>query len=177
MMKTNNFLGFDSLADFGDSLFRLKDWSITGLFALIGGISTMITNYMYDTPEAIWTLWILMFLDWGTGIFKSMKKKEFVSYKLFRMPLYFVATSIIVSLSWWMAKSSMIFYLLPGLVVAGFYAVYFISLAENLGELGYLPKTLVAVLKSRFGLKVVVDKYFKNNEDAGMPASNEETEK
>lgn len=164
-----NFLGFYSLGDFANSLFRLSDWSLNAFAALIGILTTFITGFMWDSPSAVWTLWALMSADWATGIFKSWKNKSFVSYKLFRMPLYFVATSFILSISWWMAKGSIIFGLLPGLVMAGFYSVYFISLLENLGEIGLLPKTLVKVLKEKFGLKVIVDKYFKKEEENKEP--------
>lgn len=167
-MQTKNFLGFYSLQDFTNSLFRISDWSINSTVALIGVLTTFITGYMWDNPQAVWTLWILMAADWGTGIFKSWRAKTFVSYKLFRMPLYFVATSFILSISWWMAKGSLIFGLLPGLVMAGFYSVYFISLLENLGEIGLLPKTLIKVLKERFGLKVIVEKYFKKEEENNL---------
>lgn len=160
-----NFLGFYSLSDFANSLFRFSDWSLNAFAALIGVLTTFITGYMWDSPEAVWTLWTLMAADWITGIFKSCKNKSFISYKLFRMPLYFVATSFLLSISWWMAKGSLIFGLLPGLVMAGFYSVYFISLLENLGEIGLLPKTLIKVLKDKFGLKVIVDKYFKKEEE------------
>lgn len=171
-MTTKNFLGFYSISDFLNSLFRVYDWSTNSFIALIGALTTFITGYMWDTPEAVYTLWILMTADWITGIYKSAKKKEFVSYKLFRMPLYFVATSFVLAISWWIAKGSIVFSLLPGLVMAGFYSVYFISLLENLGEIGLLPKTLVSVLKKRFGLKVIVDKYFNKEENESENKSN-----
>jgi phage-related holin len=142
-MADKNTLGFASLVDFTDSLFRFKDWSVTSLAAIVGGLTTFITGFIWDSPSAVWTLWALMAADWISGIYKSMKKKEFVSYRLFRMPLYFIATSFLLAISWWMAKGSFVFGILPGLVMAGFYSVYFISLLENLGEIGLLPKTLV----------------------------------
>lgn len=160
-----NFLGFYSFSDFVSSLFRFSDWSLNAFAALIGVLTTFITGYMWDSPSAVWTLWSLMSADWATGIFKSWKNKSFVSYKLFRMPLYFVATSFILSISWWMAKGSPIFYLLPGLVIGGFYAIYFVSLLENLGELNLIPKSLVNVLKDKFGLKVLVEKYMSKEKE------------
>lgn len=168
MDNRNNFLGFYSLNDFLQSLLGLKNWITNVAIGLLGATSTFITGYIWDTPSAIYFLWILMFFDWVTGIWKSMRKKEFVSYKLFRMPLFYVATSIVISFSWWMEKGSIIFYLLPGFVLASFYSVYFVSLLENLGELELLPKPLVVVLKKKFGLKVLAEKYFKEsveNED------------
>lgn len=163
-MQPKHFLGFYSLTDFAESMIRLKDWSFTSTVALIGVLTTFITGYMWDEPAAVWTLWVLLGADWVTGIWKSARKKEFVSYKLFRMPLFFLATSMILALSWWMAKASFIFVPLPAMVLCGFYSVYFISLLENLGELGLLPKTLVALLSKKFGLKILFDKFFGDKE-------------
>ncbi len=75
------------------------------------------------------------------------------------MPIYFVATTLVLSLSWWMSKQSILFTFLPGLVIGGFYSVFFISLLENLGDLEWLPKPIIGVLKNRFGLKSIVDKF------------------
>jgi hypothetical protein len=58
-----------------------------------------------------------------------------------------------------MSKQSILFTFLPGLVIGGFYSTYFISLLENLGELEWLPKPIIKVLKTRFGLKAIVDKH------------------
>jgi len=158
-----NFLGFTSFVDFFESMFRLKHWSINATFAFAGLMTSFITGYVWDTASAVWTLWALMLADWITGIWKSMKNKNFNSYKLFRMPLYFLATSFLLSISWWMGKGSSLFFFLPSITMAGFYSVYFTSLLENIGELGFLPKTLVSLLRKRFGLKTLVEKYSSND--------------
>lgn len=165
LMNSKHFLGFYSLHDFISSLFGAKDWIVNATIATIAAITTFITGYMWDNAAAVWTLWALMGADWLTGIVKSFKNKTFVSYKLWRMPLFFIATSFLLSISWWIEKGSVLFYLLPAVVLAGFYSVYFVSLLENLGELGLLPKTLVNALKEKFGLKVLIDKYFKKEEE------------
>jgi hypothetical protein len=103
--------------------------------------------------------------DWFTGIWKSMKNKEFVSYKVFRMPLYFIATSFALAISWWLSKSSVLFLPLPALIYGGFAAIYFVSMLENLGEIGLLPKTIVSILKKRFGFKAIIDRWDKDNAD------------
>jgi phage-related holin len=164
---TTGFLGFESIDDFTSSLFGIKHWLTNVMVGLVGGMTSFIVDYMWDTPSAVYTLWILMGADWLTGIIKGMINKRFVSYKLFRMPLYYVATSFVISISWWMAKGNILFTPLPGIVMAGFYSVYFVSLLENLGEIGFLPKPMVTMLKTRFGLKKVVDKYFEKEEKDG----------
>lgn len=163
--EVKNFLGFTSIADFTGSLFNVGDWATNGVFSGIAALITLISGYIYDSPDAVYTLWILMIIDWITGISRAIKFKELTSYKLFRMPLYFVATSVILSLSWWIAKGSPIFTLLPGIVLGGFYSVYFISLLENLSDLNLLPKQLVYVIEKRFGIKSIIDKYFKDDKE------------
>lgn len=159
------FLGFESFADFGESFFGVKNWIVNLMVGAIGGLTSFILNYMFDDAEAVKTLWMLMAIDWLTGIIKGMVNKKFSSYKLWRMPLYFVATSFVLSISWWMAKGNILFLPLPGIVMGGFYAVYFTSMLENLGEIGLLPKPIVEILRKRFGLKKIVEKYFKNEEN------------
>jgi phage-related holin len=158
-MRDNNFLGFLSINDFLNSLFGLK-WAFLNVFpAVLLGFMTFITGFVYESFETVFILWVLMFCDWITGILKSFKNKSFVSYKLYRMPVYFVATTFILSLSWWMSKNSILFYPIPGIVVGGFYSVFFISMLENMGELEWLPKPIIKVLKNKFGLKAIVDKF------------------
>ncbi len=158
-MREDNFLGFISLSDFANSLFGTK-WNLfNSIPSFLLGLTGFITGYIYDSAETVYLLWILMALDWFTGIFKSFKGKSFTSSKLFRMPIYFVATTIILSLSWWLSKNSLIFIPLPGLVIGGFYSVYLVSMLENMAELEWLPKPIVTVLKKKFGLKAIVDKY------------------
>ena len=160
--NNNSFLGFASLPDFLDSLFRFRHWSINSTIAFLGVLTTFITGYMWDTASAVYTLWALMLADWFTGIWKSMKKGEFNSYRFWRMPIYFVATSFILSISWWIEKGSMLFFFLPSIVMAGFYGVYLTSFFENCGELGLLPKPLVSILRKKFGLQALIKKITKD---------------
>lgn len=161
---STGFIGFTSPLDFLYSLIGAKTWFINLTFALCISLTSFVSNYIWDDPKAVFTLWSLMIADWITGIIKSVINKRFVSFKIWRMPLYFIATSYLLHISWGMAKGNILFTLLPGLVIGGFYSVYFISLLENLGEIGVLPKGLVVVLKSKFGLQKLINKG-KNKED------------
>ena len=158
-MTHNSFFGFSSINDFLTSLFGLKWFNLTMWPSFIFALGGIITGCIYESAETVYILWLLMLIDWITGIIKSIKTKSFVSYKLYRMPIYFVATTLVLSLSWWMSKQSILFTFLPGLVIGGFYSVFFISLLENLGDLEWLPKPIIGVLKNRFGLKSIVDKF------------------
>lgn len=159
-----NFFGFFSAKDFLTSLTGAKTYLFNSYAAIFAALTSFITSYIWDSPQAVYTLWILMCGDWITGIYKSFKNKSFVSYKVYRMPLYFFATSFVLSMSWNLAKHNWVFVPLPGMVYGGFCSVYFFSLLENLGELGYLPKSLVSLLQQRFGLKVLFDKFDKKEQ-------------
>ena len=160
--NSTSFLGFESIPDFLDSLFRFKHWSLNTTIALCGALTTFVTGYMWDTASAVYTLWALMGADWATGIYKSMKKGEFNSYRLFRMPVYYVATSFILSICWWIEKSNVLFFFLPSVIMAGFYGVYLTSFFENCGEIGLLPKPLVSILRKKFGLQALIKKITSN---------------
>jgi len=156
--NNRSFLGFESMSDFLASLFRFKHWSTNSLIAFVGALTSFITGYMWDTSSAVYTLWALMGADWITGVFKSMKVGVFNSYRFWRMPIYFVATSFILSISWWISKGSTLFFFLPSITMAGFYGVYLTSLLENCGEIGILPQPLVKLLKNKFGLQALIKK-------------------
>jgi phage-related holin len=167
-MRENNLFGFSSGSDFLSSLFGAKWGIVNSIPGFLLGLTSFITGYVYESAETVYLLWILMAFDWATGLLKSFKTKSFVSYKLFRMPIYYVATTLILSLSWWLSKNSFLFIPIPGIVIGGFYSVYFISMLENLGELEVLPKSIVRVLKNKFGLKAIVDKFDKNENDPSV---------
>ena len=158
-MRENNLFGFSSGSDFLSSLFGAKWGIVNSIPGFLLGLTSFITGYVYESAETVYLLWILMAFDWATGIIKSMKAKNFVSYKIMRMPIYFIATTLILSLGWWMSKQSFLFTPLPGLVIGGFMSTYFISMLENLGELEWLPKPIIKALKSKFGLKSIIDKF------------------
>lgn len=151
-------MGFTGVNDFLNSLFGAKYADLNIMAVIITTLTSIITSYMWDDYNAVITLWLLMGADWLTGIIKAMKLKQFVSNKLYRMPLFFVTTSAVISFSWWIAKTSTLFYLLPSVVMGGFLSVYFVSLLENLGELDLLPKNMVKVLRNKFGLKALMEK-------------------
>jgi hypothetical protein len=155
--QDKHFLGFVSVDDFLTSLLKLKHWSFTSTIAIMGVLTTFITDYVFDSYQAVYILYSLMGADWITGILKSMKAGAFESYKIMRMPLFYIAITFLVSISWWMAKYNILFTYLPSIVMTGLYSVYFISLLENLGELKVLPKAFVGLLIKRFGLKALLE--------------------
>lgn len=160
-----DFFGFHSMSDFLTSIFGMKSPIANTIGALIATASSFITDYMWDSYQAVYVLWALMSLDWITGLTYAIKSKTYWSRKNFRMPIYFIATSVFLSLSWWLAKSNVFFFPLPSLVYGGFCAVYLTSLLENAGKMGWLPKPLADAIANRFGLKELIKSGFGRKED------------
>ena len=169
MNVTNNkdFLGFEDISDFVTSTLGMKSPLINTAGAIIAVASSFITDYMWDSYQAVYVLWFLMALDWITGLGYAIKSKTYWSRKNFRMPLYFIATSILLSISWHLAKFNVFFYPLPSVVYGGFCAVYLSSLVENAGKLGWLPQALADVIANRFGLKELLKQKKKEVKDEG----------
>lgn len=161
-MIGNNLFGFHSLKEFFVCLLGTK-WSlfnsIPGFFLFL---TTFITSYIYESSENVYVLLSLMACDWVTGILKSFKNKTFVSYKIYRIPIYLTSNGLILTLSWWMSKQTIIFSMLPSLIIWSFYSIYFVSILENLGELEWLPKPIIKVLKNKFGFKSLIDRFDKS---------------
>ena len=86
--------GFVSVGDFLTSLFGLSSIKINTVFAILTAISAFISNYMWDTPQALYVLWLLMLCDFITGVIKSVKNKNFSSWRMPRMLVQLVATTI-----------------------------------------------------------------------------------
>ena len=154
----SGWFGFDSTADFIQSLMGVQHAKFNGVAALIGGLTSVIGKYVWDSPEAIYTLWGLMFADWLTGIVSAFKYKRFQIFKLGRMPVYLVATSALLALSWNLSKASLYFIPLPGIVYGGFCSVYFLSLLDNMTDIKWIPKELGNFIKSRSKLKTLFSK-------------------
>lgn len=155
-----HFLGFNSISDLllsttGIYYAKFHMVIVTFFVAVTGFIGT----WIWEDPNAVWTLWVLMLIDYITGILKAIYNKRFSSFKLWRMPIYFIVTTMLLSLAFWMAKGTITFALMPTIVISGFYSVYFISIIENFGQLGWLPKPIIELLRNKFGIKRLIEKY------------------
>lgn len=163
--SNKDFFGFVSIEDFFTSLFGTKTMILNLMGSLIAVISGLLTDYVWDTYEAIYVLWLLMIGDWITGLSYAIKEKIYWSRKNFRMPIYFLCTTTLISISWWLAKSNILFIPLPSIVYGGFCAVYLTSLVENMSKLEWIPPSIAEAIANRFGLQEVLKKIDKKEKE------------
>lgn len=159
-----NFLGFESFDDFFGSLFGYKTIFFNAFIAFVAYLSSFITNFIWDSAGAVYTLWFIMCVDWFTGLSYAFKSKKYESWKNLRMPIYFVCTSLLLSMSWNMSKNSVIYYPLPSLVYGGFLAVYFSSVIENMSKLDWLPQKIAKLIDEKFGFKALYESRTKQQD-------------
>ena len=158
--KEMNFLGYTSLIDFASTTFGAIKTKL-GVITITGAsLVTLITGYIYDSPHAVYTLWCLYAFDFLTAMICAWHKGTISSKRTPRVLLNaFVITSLL-SLSWWMSKSSWVFLPLPATVIAISYSTLFISIVENLAKLNALPPKLISIVKRRFDSSSLETKIF-----------------
>lgn len=163
-------LGFSSPLDFLNTLLGFKHWVINTWLAFICAFTSFVSNYVWDSPDAVYTLIALMLLDCLTGVilairafyylkFKSerltdnevekYKKRAFRSTRLPRMFVAIPLSMLMLSVAWWLSKANVIYYFLPGMVYGGLTGTYLISLIENAAEYGLFSQDIVNALKDK----------------------------
>lgn len=128
-------LGFDSYKDFMSTLINF-DQKILMLFSFLFGAT--FTNHFWDDPQQIIFLWVLLIIDLGTGIIKALKNKNFQSSKLPRWAGISFTYCLLLFLSFNLGKYSPVLGFLPNSIYTLFCAVAFVSIIENLNQMGCL---------------------------------------
>jgi phage-related holin len=150
MHKTNKqtravtpaLVGFDSVKDFAETAFSPASGKFLFMVSMLGGLSSFITNYIYNDAQAVYLLFALIGLDALTGIVNALKKNTFSSKRLPRILGVTISYTLILGLSWNLSKYNAALDFLPGMIYFGFSSVLFVSIIENLNELGLIPKAL-----------------------------------
>lgn len=136
-------IGFIDGNDFFSTLLGSASAKIVGIMATIGGIISACSGYVYSDKNAIYFLAVLLMLDALTGIANSFYHKTFASQRLPRVLGVAVSYFLLLSIATQAAKVNEALTFLPGSLYLGFVTVILVSLVENLGEMGLLPKSLV----------------------------------
>ena len=158
LRSNKDLFGFVDWGDFWTSFLGLKFAMINLSVSAIAVISTFIVDIIWESAEAIYLLYFMMLVDWATGLTYAFKSKTYWSRKNWRMPIYFIFTTMLLSLAFNLSKHSIIFLPMPAIVYGGFCSVYLTSILENLAKLEWLPPAIVTLIKNKFGFKVLFDK-------------------
>ena len=135
-------VGFDSIKDYSDTAFAPTSGKFLFFASVIGGLSSFITSYIYDSAPAVYFLLAMIALDAVTGIVNALRKGIFSSKRLPRILGIMVSYTLILGMSWNLAKYTPELATLPGLVYFGFVSVLGVSVIENLSEMGLIPKSV-----------------------------------
>lgn len=166
-------LGFISPKDFFVTVFGLKNAIINTWLAFICFFTSLITNYIWDSADAIFTLLVLMMTDWASGLFLAIrakiyhdrftegkitltkeqeeyyKRRYFRSTRFPRMIVSMIISLSLLSVSWHLSKANSLYYFAPSFAYGGITGTYFISLVENSAEWGIISKDVVSILKEK----------------------------
>jgi hypothetical protein len=163
-------IGYTSPHDLISTILGIISWVVNTWLAFMFAFTTFITNYVWDSSEAIFTLLFLMLSDWATGVFLALRATYQLKYKRTalteedinklrkrsfrstRFPRIFVSILLslgLLSIGWWLSKANAIYYFLPGMIYGGLTGTYLISLIENAAEYGLLPMNVVTLIKEK----------------------------
>jgi hypothetical protein len=152
-MKNNNLImGFDTINDFFISAFGIKSLKFNLCMALLTGISTFFTNWIYDAP-ALYFMFCLLGLDTLTGVYRAIKKRNFSSAKLPRCLVLLITYVVMLCISTQAAKYSVYFTSVSGIVYGGIIATLLVSVFENLYQVGLIKKNLYDLVIDRIKIK------------------------
>ena len=158
MIQRTNFmlsaLGFQNWNDYLTTLFNPQNKLLIG-FSFIFGAN--FKTHFWDNPDQIIFLWILLLIDLGTGIIKALKNKNFKSSKLPRWSGIAFTNFMLLFLSYNVGTYAPVLNFLPGSLYTIFSAVAFVSIVENLNEMGCLNIKVYSWLKKKID-SVISDK-------------------
>lgn len=143
------FLGFNSLSDYLQTVIGWKYKTCVIISAFIAGVVGFIENWIYPKPELIYLLLVLLIMDVVTAVIRSVKNKTLSSRRLPRIVGVVFTYCTLIALSWHMALYQDIFAWLPAFLFTAFYSTLFLSIVENVVEIGWLPGTILVEIKEK----------------------------
>lgn len=145
----NSYLGFDSITDFLQTVFGFKHKATNLYLAAVAGLTSFITNYIWDDAGAVYFMFFLVGADFITGIYKAKKNKVFSSTRFPRAFVSLLVYCLLLAVSWNSANYSSLFTWLPGLMYGGIISTLLLSLIENLQSSGLLKFDLLQLIKDK----------------------------
>lgn len=152
--RNKSFFGFQSLKDYTTTLFCFNHLTLLSISTMIGIVSSFITDYLYNSSHAIYTLLFLVGADCITGIYRAIKLKTFTSQRLPRILIVLISYIGLLSMSWHLAIDIPLLSFLPSIIFFGLTTTTLISIIENLDALGILQHSLVNKILTIFRKKI-----------------------
>ena len=152
------FVGFDSISDFVSTMVGWKNANINVVIAMLAGVSTFITDYIWDDASAVFFMVFLIMVDFITGVIKSIysKPKTFSSARLPRAFVILLSYCLLLCIGWNAAHYSILFIWLPGVIWGGLISTLILSIIENLIQLKIIDKTVFSAIIGK--LKTIIKK-------------------
>jgi hypothetical protein len=149
-MKNNTTLfGYESITDYITTQFGLNCIKFNLFASFTGGLTSFITNHVWNDARAVYTLFALVILDFITGIARAIKLKRFSSARLPRVLLTITTYALLLSIGWNLSKVSELYSFLPGLLYGGLVSTLIYSVFENMYDLGLIKKEFYNKVKKR----------------------------
>lgn len=159
-------LYFSNVNDFATTVVKIHALTFIGGFttAFIG----FVTGYIYDDLTVVTTLILVLFADLVTGIYASFIQKcesegkqkctkTFIlaiqSRKLLRSFISILFHFLLLSVSFHISRSQVIFSFLPGFIVGAVFATQFVSIAENLYKAKVIQGRMLDLIVNRMDFK------------------------
>ncbi len=120
------------------------------LFWLVGGLSSWITQYMWDSPTSVFILAFMILVHFISGVYKAVTQGSFQASKLIRIFFSLFFTFSLLGISWHLSKIYPdLLGFLPGTVYLGYVVHNLLSIIENLVTVGFLPQWMGDILNGR----------------------------
>jgi len=146
--------GFSSISDFINTFF-FKYFSpklIAIIFGLLAFFRFIFQNAFHN-EFAIYFLIILYCIDFLTGVLKAYIRKELVSKKIPRVVLTLFGALLILSITFFSSKFSIIFEPVGMIFYSIFLAQQILSVGENLHQMGAINIEIWMAIKDKFNIK------------------------
>ncbi len=144
-------------------MFGDKEYIYINLIAsVIASFYTYISSHIYDNPLAIHALLLAYILDFLSALYKcKVNGVKIKSGMLPRFIYHLVFISGLLTFSWYLSKTNLMFYFLPSLIYGGCMSQQLLSILENLGEAGVINTNFLKYYK-----ELIVLRYLKVTNDA-----------
>lgn len=148
-------LTYNSVSDLFKTLFNFKHITFLTFFtSFVGVITHFIESYIWADMAQFTFLIILVLVDFLTGLAKAHKFKMIVPSKLPRFLLTILSYTFFLYVAFTGSNIIPFLAFLPTIVFAVFVLTTLLSITQNIGSLGWLPKPITTFIETNIGMKI-----------------------